>query len=65
MNPKPLTPGHIDDDILDAQTVIDTRGFAWATFSPAELEGADADHCRDAMLDAGWDYISGHSKGKP
>ena len=46
------------DDILDALHVLENNGYAWAVFSPAELEDADPDHCRDAMISAGWDFIA-------
>lgn len=54
------TPGspHPTDDVLDALTVLETHGYAWAVFSPAELGGADPEHCRDAMIETGWDYIT-------
>ena len=51
------------DDVLDALHVLETNSYAWATFSPTELDGADPDHCRDAMIAAGWDYITNNTTG--
>jgi hypothetical protein len=45
------------EEVLEALSVLDKLGYAWAVFSPRELNSANDEGCNAAMITAGWDYI--------